>query len=167
MSTTSKGLELALNELKKQAKRLGKDAERGEPAALARLGEISQPRHKHLLAIVAKEAGFRDWQHSRRILSGEGTPGDDFGTFWHGRPSGGFLNEWHASYNEARASWAKQPDTFLLPYKTQFVLVGSEMMRHLGLLEASVTCGGDLLAETPEAWDELCRQRVRALFATK
>lgn len=164
MSTTSKGAELALNELKKQAKILGKNADRGAPAAQARLAGIMDPQHKHLLGLVSKHAGFRDWQQARRILSGQGRPGDDFGTLWHGRPSGGFLNEWHACYEEARASWAKQSSMFLLPYKTQFVLVGQEFMRHLGVSQECLSRGRDLLAEDPENWDQLCRQRLRAIF---
>jgi hypothetical protein len=165
MSTTT-GSELALNELKKQARRLGKAAEQGSPAALQRLQPSGGDQHKHCLLAVSREAGFRDWQQARAILSGTGQAGDDFGTLWLGRPGGGFLNEWFARYGDARRSWEAQPGTFLLPYKTQCVVVGRQLMLHHGLAAEDLGSGLDLLAEagTPR-WDRLARQRLRALFA--
>lgn len=159
MSTASSSTrpELALAELKKQARRLGKIAG----------PDSNSPQHKHHLLTVARKAGFRDWQQARRVLLGEAGPSDDFGTLWVGRPGGGFLNEWFASYAEARLSWEGQSETaFLLPYKTQFVVVGQAMMEHLGIDVAVLEAKLDLIAEIGgPVWDSLCRQRLRAIFA--
>ena len=146
--------ELAVSELKKQAKCLRKDTA---------LGSDDEPKHQQVLHEVSRRAGFRDWQHARRILSGAGIPGEDWGTFWIGRPAGGFLNEWHAGYEQARASWADQPEAFLIPYKTQFVIVGPELMRHAGIDPAQLAPGRDLVADKP-AWDLYSSQRLRSLF---
>lgn len=148
--TTLSENELALTELKRQAKQLRKD-----PA-------ISN--HQKRLEAVAKFAGFQDFRHARRVLTGQIQPGDDFGTLWHTRPAGGFLNEWHATYQQAQESWQKQPQTYLLPYRTQFVIVGREFMRHLGLEISQLSSGRDLVAATGKTcWDTLCYQRLRAL----
>lgn len=146
--------ELAVSELKKQAKRLRKDTVPGSE---------HEPKHQQVLHEVSRRAGFRDWQHARRILSGAGAPGEDWGAFWLGRPAGGFLNEWHARYEDARNSWADQPQAFLIPYKTQFVIVGPELMRYAGVDEVQLTQGRDLIADKP-AWDLLSSQRLRSLF---
>ena len=148
--------ELAIGELKKQAKRLRKEAG-SDPAT-------DDPKHQQLLHEASRQAGFRDWQHARRVLGGSAQPGEDWGTFWIGRPAGGFLNEWFARYEEARASWAGQPDVFLLPYRTQFVVVGRDLMQHAGIGERHLSQSCDLVADR-EAHDRLSSQRLRAMFS--
>lgn len=155
------GPTLALDELKKRAKRLGRAARKGDDAAAT---ADPSPQHKQMLLHVAREAGFRDWQHARHILTGAARVGDDFGKMWVGRSGGGYLNEWFASYTPARQSWEAQPGSFLLPYGTQFVVVGRDLMHHHGVVSASV--GLDLLEECDnELWDVLCRERLRHIFA--
>jgi hypothetical protein len=168
---------LALDELKKRAKRLGRaardsagearsgdDSARGAEGSARGEGEAS-PQHKQMLLTVARQAGFRDWQHARQILSGGGRVGDDFGKMWIGRSGGGFLNEWFASYDEARRSWEAQSGAFLLPYGRQFVVVGRDLMHHHGVTSAAVAV--DLVEESGnELWDAMCRERLRHLFST-
>ena len=148
--TTVSENELSLSELKRRAKQLKADT--------------AEQTHQQRLETAAKEVGFRDFRHARRVLTGQVSPGDDFGTFWHTRPSGGFLNEWHANYQEAQTSWSKQPLAYLLPYRTQFVIVGQEFMTHLGIETSQLAHSRDLLSEAGQAsWDVVCCQRIRAL----
>lgn len=98
--------------------------------------KASQPELKlrDCLNAVAREIGFDDFHHARRVLSGEARPGDDFGTFWYAERSMGLLNQWFASYEEARAALAAAPRrSFLLPYKRQFMVVEDDFIRELGL----------------------------------
>ena len=148
--------QLAIGELKKQAKRLRKQA--GSDLS------TDDPKHQQMLHEASRQAGFRDWQHARRVLGGAGRPGEDWGTFWIGRPGGGFLNEWFAGYEQARASWEAQSQAFLLPYKTQFVVVGRDLMQHAGIDERQLLESRDLIADR-EAYDRLSSQRLRTLFS--
>ena len=150
--TTVPPKELALDELKRLAKEL-----KAEPSTTS---------HQQRLDLAAKKVGFSDFRQARRVLTGQAVSGEDFGTFWHTRPAGGFLNEWHADYQQARDSWAQQPTKYLLPYRTQFVIVGADFMQHLGIETSQLSDARDLVAEVGgESWDALCYQRLRALRA--
>lgn len=94
-------------------------------------GEV---RLRDCLNLVSREAGFSDYTHARRVLGGEARPGEDFGTFWYAPRCAGLLNQWFASYEEARAALkSAKRRSFLLPYKRQFMVVEDDFIRELGL----------------------------------
>lgn len=98
--------------------------------------KASQPelRLRDCLNAVSRDAGFDDFPHARRVLNGEARPGDDFGTFWYAPRCAGLLNQWFATYEEARAALEATPQrSFLLPYKRQFMVVEDDFIRALGL----------------------------------
>lgn len=87
---------------------------------------IKNVKRKHALAIIAIEYGFNSWSNlktyfDKTILT----------TFiMHS----GFLNQWFASYKEARAYLASNSTTsFLLPYKHQFFVCEANCIESFGL----------------------------------
>ena len=123
-------------------------------------------RLRDCLKLVAKEAGFTNWDHARRVLNGEASPGEDMGTFWYAPRCAGLLNQWFATYEEARAALEATPRRcFLLPYRRQFMVVEDDFIRELGLdpenrewaavdHDAVATHGG-------KSWGALCFIRLR------
>lgn len=124
-------------------------------------GKLREQLHE-----VAREVGFTQWDHARRVLSGAAAPGEDFGTFWHAPRTSSFLNEWFADVAQAQAALARSRAGVLLPYKRQFVLVPPDFLRELGLDPrdpAFTDAGRDLMrAYGSPAWQALAAQRVRA-----
>src|SRR5690606_21881666 len=107
--------------------------------------KASQPelRLRDCLNAVSREAGFDDFPHARRVLSGEARPGDDFGTFWYAPACRGILNQWFATYEEARAALAAtRRRSFLLPYRRQLMVVEDDFIRALGLDAEDERWGG-------------------------
>ncbi len=126
----------AISELKIRARMLHKRVQSGDTAALERVrrGQQLTPdtvQHKHCLAAVARENGFRSWQHATRVVRGD-VGEQDFGKLLVPGHCGGFLNEWFADYDQALA--AKQANNrFLLAYQRHFVVVTADFIRALGL----------------------------------
>jgi hypothetical protein len=48
-------------------------------------------RLRDCLNLVAKDVGFTNWDHARRVLNGEAQPGEDLGTFWYAPRCAGLL----------------------------------------------------------------------------
>jgi hypothetical protein len=94
--------------------------------------------------------GFSNWEHGRRVLTGEAAAGDDMGTFWHSPSCNVLLNAWFARHDEARSALAAARGGYLLPYRRQFVVVQGEFIRELGLDPAD------------PGWDEAQRDLVQA-----
>jgi hypothetical protein len=88
-----------------------------KPATL--LQHRSRVQRKHALAVVAKEAGFRDWAELKAAMSGEREPAFDTMRLFPPR-SAAFLNLWFRTYEEASVVLRKTPWRFLFPYKHQF-----------------------------------------------
>jgi hypothetical protein len=90
-------------------------------------------RHKHCLAIVAREHGFSSWEHCVRVI--EGDTEDDFGTLMYGA-TGSTLNIWFATYLEARTLFdqirSAGEERYLLAYKKQFLIVDKYFIEGLG-----------------------------------
>lgn len=112
----------AINELKIKAKKQLK-AEQSTTEGLS-LTDYQQK--------LAKKAGFTHWHHALDVLSGKQGV-SDFGKLWHHSSCDVLLNMWFASYANAQAALTENPDKFLVPYKTQFVLVSDEYLTLLGL----------------------------------
>jgi len=128
----------AISELKIRARVLHRSVQAGQPEGLRRLAKPSkssepfagEAQHKHCLAAVAREVGFRSWQHAVRVLRGDEAT-EDFGTLLVPGSCGAFLNEWHANYSSARQSLSE--GRYLLAYKRDFVVVTRDFITELGL----------------------------------
>ncbi|MBG9388617.1 hypothetical protein [Caenimonas aquaedulcis] len=125
------------------------------------------------LIAVSREAGFRDWDHARKVLGGDSAHGDDMGTFWHAPRCTTLFNEWFASYAPALETQASHPGSFVLPYGRQYVVARDEFIRELALDPADPSwaeIGRDLVRGYGRPpWVALARQRLRAppdTFAT-
>jgi hypothetical protein len=145
----------ALEELKVRA-RLRRNAMRGEGG----------PQLRDCFAAVARDAGFADWEHARRVLSGLARPGDDMGKFWYAPGCASLLNEWHSDLAIARAALARQRGAYLLPYARQFVVVQGDFIRELGLDPDEpvwIDTGRDIAAAYgTDGWARLCKRRLEA-----
>jgi hypothetical protein len=166
-----------LVELKTRARLALNAARRGDPPASvqaqaaggAALAGSSEPRLRHCLNHVAQEAGFINWEHARRVLSGRAAAGDDFGTFWHASRCDVLLNQWFAHYDQARAYLAQAAESVLLPYRRQFVVADASYLNEIGVPLCDPNwqqAGGDLIASSgSEAWIALCLSRLQSTRA--
>ena len=146
----------AIDELKTRARLRLNRARADEPALQLR----------DCLVAVARDVGFADWEHARRVLGGSARNGNDLGTFWYAPRCATLLNEWFSEYGQARESLERSRGSFLLPYARQFVVVLDDFVRELGMDPAQpawAECGRDLVVGygTP-AWQRLCADRLRA-----
>lgn len=73
-------------------------------------------KHKHALAVIANEKGFKSWADLRCQLP---------------FIRGGFLNHWFSNYVEAK-SYQKLNGGFLLPFKDQVFICDANYINHLG-----------------------------------
>ena len=83
-------------------------------------------QRKHALWVIALENGFADWAQVKAALS----PSLDtlLVPYW----SDSYLKNWHADYEEARAS-LETFGGYLLPYKSQYFIVQRGYIEALGL----------------------------------
>ncbi len=138
-----------IDELKVRAEILHKRITAGDAAARARLRmlverskaddaalEAVAVQRKHCLTVVARETGFFSWEHASRVLRGDACE-PDFGTFLHDRDTRGTLNAWYVDHAEARAHIEERrragEHVFLLAFKRQFMVVGAQYIKALGL----------------------------------
>ena len=146
---------LTLHECKVRASLLLKDLDSSDSARATRaaermralpffaglpLGEVlarrDTVRHKHGLAVIAREAGHATWTQLKHALSdAEPAPAPaptlDTGGFFQKQPSV-FLNRWCATYEEAAASLAAQGG-FLFPFRHQWFVCEAEFLQALGI----------------------------------
>lgn len=169
-----------IEELKIRARLLCNALDRSESAALeratrmARLRRWASPQTWTLslcLNIVSAETGFEQWDHARRVLSGEARIGDDMGTLWYDESCASMMNRWFSSYADARASLQQTSGCFLLPYGRQFIVADSPFIEALGLSPSSPhwkTIGSDLLAGYGKpAWQALLLERLHRMRQRK
>ncbi|WP_406608915.1 hypothetical protein [Agarivorans sp. JK6] len=123
----------AVEELKIRSKILLKQRHTAD-SPLASLAKDKSPQLKHALLYVAREAGFKDWQHAQSVLSCQHkqTMQQDSGKFWYSPACMALLNHWCANYPEALALQAKQGGV-ILPYKSQYVVAKASYIEALGL----------------------------------
>ncbi|MGB1298762.1 MAG: hypothetical protein ACPG8A_10815 [Psychrobium sp.] len=139
-------MELAVNELKIQAKKRLKHlrCDNQEFALFQKKHKLTldgndELQLKHVLLASARELGFASWQLLVNVLSGQSTAEQlDMGTLFYPRGCHGLTNEWFASYHEAQQVLAQDSENkWLLPYKTQFMVVTRNYMAAFNLpLEA-------------------------------
>lgn len=166
----------ALSELKIRAKKLCKAVKQAEPDAIKRMAKYDKKsaesqntvKLKNCQYVVAREAGFQDWQHGHVVLSGERNDNESWGTIWHSPRCDVFLNLWFANYAEAATYLAEHPTHYLLPYKHQFMVVKQDFIQALGLYDDCSSdwqlLDHDLVANYGHpSWDELARKRLFSL----
>lgn len=155
-----------VEELKIRAKKLLKTSP--QPEALLKLyqGRKTTPQPlqlKHCQYYIARQYGFTDWEHTRRVLSLEASSQQqDYGEFWYQDQTVTLLNIWCRDYQEALQVLAEQGG-YLLPYKKQFLVVQKPYIKMLKMnpeapLWAALNnnwCQGD-----PEARQQLALQRI-------
>ncbi|HYW57490.1 MAG TPA: hypothetical protein VE934_11045 [Polaromonas sp.] len=157
-----------LTELKTRARILRnakrKDAGAGTRADAPDSGE--DLRLRDCLSRVARDAGFTHWDHARRVLGGLASTADDMGTFWHAPACNSLLNGWFTDLAHARAAQATERGAFLLPYKRQFMVVGSDFIFELALDPVDPAWAAaryDLAGSYGSAaWFALAQQRLKA-----
>lgn len=125
-------MELALNELKIQAKKrlklLKSDTDSfTHEKILKQIGVNHQNdvQLKHALTIVSRQLGFSTWQQTSSVLSGarQTNPVNDMGTLFYPKAGHGLTNEWFADYASAYAVlMADYDNKWLFPYKNQFIV---------------------------------------------
>lgn len=130
-------MELALNEVKIQAKKLLKIIRVESnflPTMELPLKRLGLPlsdeiQLKHCLTIVSHQLGFDNWRQAQNILSGnyETKNSLNMGEFFYPQGCNGLINEWFADYQQAKITLANNSKLkFLLPYKSQFIVVKKE-----------------------------------------
>jgi hypothetical protein len=141
-----------LEEYRIRASRLMKQCRAGDPAAVQRFRrywpDLAQVQRKHALAVIAREAGFRDWPHLRHSLAAW----ESFDTTrLFSRRSDVFLNIWFARYEQAREVHEAHRGRFLFPFRHQFVLCQAPLLENLGV-------------DTSDSdWDRIGRDWVKPL----
>jgi hypothetical protein len=170
-------MEIALNEVKTQAKKLLKaiktdtalQQKLAVPLKTFQLESIEALQLKHCLTLVSQQLGFSSWHHAQTILSGSQTLANrpDMGTAFYTKACGGLINLWFADYLQAKAVLNNQATTrWLLPYQKQFIVVEKD---YLDLLKMSEGCekwwhdiNHDLYGGyNSPAWDNLTYLMIR------
>lgn len=127
----------SLAELKIRSKIMLKSAAQNNLTVIdifSKYGSASGPyKHKDGLKLVSQRSGFRNWQHASHVLSGAAQIGDDMGTLWYNQKCQVFLNIWCRDYSDAKNQYFSHPGKYIVPYKTQFVIVDNEYMMALGI----------------------------------
>lgn len=131
--------------------------------------------------LLAIKCGFKDWQEAQQTLCGKVVTGKtntekavteqkqfdvntgDFSGFWHSSSCDVLLNHWLASYEEAKQILLENPGKVLLPYKRQFVVVGTEYLHIIGLTDNSANLLSSIKRDLFKSygsneWDELAKQ---------
>lgn len=122
-----------LREVRIRASLLMKAARAKDADALERLGPM--PKHRTALNAVAMDMmgkSYLDLRAEIMLATGDvhQTVADPSRLFE--RHLAQFMNHWFASYEEARAHLIKAGG-FLFPFRSQFVIVGHDLLRHVGL----------------------------------
>ena len=170
-------MELALKEVKTQAKKLFKSlqANRNEiessQAILKKLSlaSIEQLQLKHCLTIIAFQLGFENWHHLQKILSGSNSQDEPLymGTFLYPKTCGGFINEWFSDYQQALSSLENYDGLkWLLPYKKQFIVVKEEYIATFHLADKIMLQWPEIRYNLVEsynslAWDKLICEIIK------
>jgi len=164
-------MEKSLTELKVQAKKLLKDSNNNVPSALKRLNKYFKPtmldsmsiQLKHCQMVLAKELGFADWQQLQQVFTGKALKQDlDIGSLFYHPRCMVYINQWFSTYQEAKLLATKMQ--FILPYKTQFVVVDEPYLETIGIRETKLMTkvDNDLYASYPsDNWDMIALQILK------
>jgi len=164
-------MELALNEVKTQAKKLLKAIKSNSSLrpqmeqTLNKLGItlLDEIKLKHCLVIVAQQLGFDNWHHAQDILSGSKNNIEELsmGTLFYPKGADGFINEWFANYQQAKnIILQKKGKKWLLPYKNQFIVVRRDFISTFKFDEKLMPLWTDIEHDmvsgyNSAAWDKL------------
>jgi len=170
-------MELAINEVKTQAKKLLKALRQDSellltmklPLKKLSLSSLDDLRLKHCLTIVSQQLGFDNWHHAQNTLSGNvkaGTP-LGMGTFLYPKGCGAFINEWFADYEQAKNTLVNEAENkWLLPYKNQFIVVEKEFISLFHIDNKLKKLWSEIDHNMAEgyncsAWDKLAREIIK------
>jgi hypothetical protein len=125
----------AIQEIRVRAEILQRRAQTQNPDTLKRFRVVpdfdsAQIRRRDCLLVIAKEMGFLNWPHAKRVLSGEET--EDFGGLLCPRKCGGHFNLWYRTHVEADAI-RRERGGYLLTFRRQFLIVERPYIETLGL----------------------------------
>ncbi len=170
-------MELAINEVKIQAKKLLKTLKIDSDLQLAMqrslnklaLTSLDELKLKHCLTIVSQQLGFDNWHHAQCALSGKNKASEplNMGTFFYPKGSGAFINEWFVNYQEARNTLTnKAKSKYLLPYKNQFIVVTKDCISLFKLDEELMLLWADIDHDlvgsyNSLAWDMLASKIIK------
>jgi hypothetical protein len=170
-------MEIALKELKTQAKKLLKalKADNNLKQKFAanlkklQLDNVSEVQLKHCQSLVSQNLGFANWQHAQLVLSGneklENKP--DMGKVFYTKACGGLINQWFADYGQAKEALAMHVEkSWLIPYQRQFIVVGRDYLSLLNLSEGLAqdwqNIDNDLYeGYNTSAWDNIAYVMIR------
>jgi len=170
----------SIDELKVRAKLALKSAKNGDQKIYQRIAKHNGKRAeseqtlklKHCQNVVARESGFKSWQHAKKVLAAEITRQDnkedfdlDMGALWHNNRCGGLTNLWFSRYQEAKAVFETKKNSYLIPYNRQFIVVEEDYIRALGISTGLESLWNklshDLVKSYPsELWDEMAYQVI-------
>lgn len=169
-------MELAINEVKTQAKKLLKALNENpylvnlmnQPLKRSSASSISQLKLKHCLFIVSQQLGFDNWQHAHEVLSGNKTSTPfKMGSFFYPKSCYAFINEWFTNYQQAKSILMENEQSkWLLPYKNQYLIVKSDYIKMFKLDEVT----SSLWLETSHdmvqsyntiAWDKITSEIIK------
>ncbi len=170
-------MNIALNEVKTQAKRLLKSLNGKQPISvkltlqMKRLGLTlaGEIKLKHCLVMVSQQLGFENWHHAQLILSGNEQPHSqtDMGSFFYNNACGVFLNLWFATIEEAQQALSSNPkNRWLLPYKKQFIVVERNYLIALNLSADTLSLCSAIQHDlyqgyNTEIWDSIAYEVIR------
>jgi hypothetical protein len=170
-------MELALNEVKIQAKKLLKIIKVDNnllstikvPLKKLGLSFSDEIQLKHSLTIVSQQLGFDNWHHAQDVLSGSKEPVEvlNMGTFFYPKGADGFINEWFANYQQAENTLSAQTGKkWLLPYKNQFIVVKKDYISTFGLDEKLMLLWADINHNMIDSyksveWDKLACEIIK------
>ncbi|WP_206486285.1 hypothetical protein [Thalassotalea sp. G2M2-11] len=171
-------MNLALNESKTQAKRLLKSLKSTEilpneiAGMLKKLGvtSITQLQLKHCLALIAQRLGFASWHHAQELFSGKASIADqpDMGTLFYKGTCSTFLNLWFSDYQEAKQALTTNPEnTWLVPYKKQFIVVKREYLTALQLTEENIALLNKVQHDLYHSYNTECWDRTACAVIRK
>jgi len=170
-------MNLAIRELKIQAKKLLKEIKAGDkvPTKLQRnlkslnLESMLDIKLKHCHFLVAKKYSFDSWQHAQQVLSGDELTGTilNMGTIFHSSRCDAFINLWFSDYAEAESALVvDKKNRWLVPYKQQYIVVRREYLEMIGIDSAFDeqwrNIGHDLVkGYNSESWDSLAAAALK------
>ena len=170
-------MELALNEVKTQAKKLLKAIKADSnllstmKLPLKKLGIpiLTDIKLKHCLTITAHQLGFENWHHAQDVLSGskKNIQTLDMGTFFYPSGADAFINEWFVNYQQAKSVLSDNTgEKWLLPYKNQFIVVKKDYISAFKINRELMPLWSDINQNMVDsykstAWDKIACEIIK------
>lgn len=172
-------MELAIKEVKIQAKKLNKQLKSGDQVSknvvlkMKRLHiNTTEIKLKDCLNVVSIQLGFQHWRQAHQFFSGsaDNKLPTNWGTYLYPDRGDVFINEWFSSYANAKQIVSEHlPSKWLLPYKKQFIVVGQDYIDCFNLnsqlTELWRYIANDMQASyNSKAWDHLTAAILKQRF---